>query len=99
MAVRPRQQDESAPLGALKWRCIGPPCGGGWWPVACDPRNDMTFYSGACAGSIWKTEDGGLYWRCVSDGFLGSATIGAWHSQTSPRRRCRRTMSHGDTGL
>jgi len=37
----------------------------------------MTFYFGACAGGIWKTEDGGHYWRCVSDGFLGSATIGA----------------------
>ncbi|HEY2615718.1 MAG TPA: glycosyl hydrolase [Acetobacteraceae bacterium] len=37
----------------------------------------MVFYFGACAGGIWKTIDGGIYWRCVSDGFLGSAAIGA----------------------
>ena len=37
----------------------------------------MSFYFGACAGGIWKTIDGGIYWRCVSDGFLGSAAIGA----------------------
>jgi photosystem II stability/assembly factor-like uncharacterized protein len=35
------------------------------------------FYFGACAGGIWKTIDAGIYWRCVSDGFLGSAAIGA----------------------
>ena len=37
----------------------------------------MVFYFGACAGGIWKTIDGGMYWRCVSDGFLGSAAVGA----------------------
>jgi hypothetical protein len=26
---------------------------------------------------VWKTIDGGIYWRCVSDGFFGSAAIGA----------------------
>ncbi|MEO8135459.1 MAG: glycosyl hydrolase [Betaproteobacteria bacterium] len=77
MAVRPRQQDDSARLADTKWRCIGPPRGGRVVAVAGDPQDAMTFYFGACAGGIWKTEDGGLYWRCVSDGFLGSATIGA----------------------
>src|SRR5438045_2737032 len=77
MAVRLPQQDDWSRLGDAKWRCIGPPRGGRVVAVAGDPRNAMTFYFGACAGGIWKTEDGGLYWRCVSDGFLGSATIGA----------------------
>ena len=77
MAVRPGQQDDSAVLSDSKWRCIGPPRGGRVVAVAGDPRDAMTFYFGACAGGIWKTEDGGLYWRCVSDGFLGSASIGA----------------------
>ncbi|MFM8766383.1 MAG: WD40/YVTN/BNR-like repeat-containing protein, partial [Rubrivivax sp.] len=62
---------------ALKWRCIGPPRGGRVVAVAGDPRNAMTFYFGACAGGVWKTSDGGVYWRNVSDGFLTSATIGA----------------------
>jgi photosystem II stability/assembly factor-like uncharacterized protein len=64
-------------LDALKWRCIGPSRGGRVVAVAGDPADAMVFYFGACAGGIWKTIDGGMYWRCVSDGFLGSAAIGA----------------------
>ena len=67
----------SEKLDALKWRCIGPPRGGRVVAVAGDPTDAMVFYFGACAGGIWKTIDGGVYWRCVSDGFLGSAAIGA----------------------
>ena len=62
---------------ALKWRCIGPARGGRVVAVAGDPEDPMSFYFGACAGGIWKTGDGGVYWRNVSDGFLTSATIGA----------------------
>lgn len=62
---------------ALHWRCIGPPRGGRVVAVSGDYHDPMTFYFGACAGGIWKTTDGGTYWECVSDGFLGSATIGA----------------------
>ena len=69
--------DNSLPFDALKWRCIGPPRGGRVVAVAGDPSDPMTFYFGACAGGVWKTVDGGLYWRNVSDGFLTSATIGA----------------------
>lgn len=61
----------------LHWRCVGPPRGGRVVACAGDPYDDMTFYFGACAGGIWKTTDGGTYWRCISDGFLKSATIGA----------------------
>src|SRR5215472_14831649 len=67
----------TAELDALKWRGIGPPRGGRVVAVAGDPKNRSVFYFGACAGGVWKTIDGGLYWRCVSDGFFGSASIGA----------------------
>ncbi|HZU91921.1 MAG TPA: hypothetical protein VE993_21895, partial [Stellaceae bacterium] len=67
----------AAKLDALKWRCIGPPRGGRVVAVAGDPEKRSVFYFGACAGGVWKTIDGGIYWRCVSDGFLGSAAIGA----------------------
>jgi photosystem II stability/assembly factor-like uncharacterized protein len=67
----------SGKLDALKWRCIGPARGGRVVAVAGDPVEPMVFYFGACAGGIWKTIDGGIYWRCISDGFLGSAAIGA----------------------
>jgi photosystem II stability/assembly factor-like uncharacterized protein len=64
-------------LDALKWRCIGPSRGGRVVAVAGDPKDRMTFYFGACAGGIWKTVDGGVFWRCVSDGYLKTAAIGA----------------------
>ncbi|HZX82418.1 MAG TPA: hypothetical protein VFF19_02550 [Reyranella sp.] len=62
---------------ALKWRCIGPSRGGRVVAVSGDPVNKMVFYFGACAGGIWKTEDGGVFWRCVSDGFMGTSAVGS----------------------
>ncbi len=62
---------------ALKWRCIGPSRGGRVVAVSGDPVDRMTFYFGACAGGIWKTVDGGVFWHCVSDGFMGSAAVGS----------------------
>src|SRR5262245_53739203 len=73
----PSRFAEAKEFDALKWRCIGPPRGGRVVAVAGDPVEPMTFYFGACAGGIWKSIDGGIYWRCISDGFLGSAAIGA----------------------
>lgn len=66
-----------ANLDGLKWRCIGPSRGGRVVAVAGDPTDPMVAYFGGCAGGIWKTVDGGVYWRCVSDGFMGSAAVGA----------------------
>jgi photosystem II stability/assembly factor-like uncharacterized protein len=45
--------------------------------VAGDPNDPAVFYFGACAGGVWKTVDAGVYWRCVTDGFLGTAAVGA----------------------
>jgi photosystem II stability/assembly factor-like uncharacterized protein len=74
MPIPPRL---AATLDAMKWRGIGPPRGGRVVAVAGDCSNPMVAYFGACAGGIWKTVDGGAYWRCVSDGFMGSAAVGA----------------------
>ena len=64
-------------LNTLRWRCIGPPRGGRVVAVAGDPQNSQVFYFGAAAGGVWKTEDGGLFWENVSDGFLESSAVGA----------------------
>ena len=68
---------DSALLNALRWRLIGPHRGGRVVAVAGDPTDPMTFYFGACSGGVWKTDDGGTYWRNVSDGFFNSAAVGA----------------------
>ena len=75
--IAPTRAAAPSEFDALKWRCIGPPRGGRVVTVAGDPVDAATFYFGACAGGIWKTIDAGIYWRCISDGFLGSAAIGA----------------------
>ena len=63
--------------GLLQWRCIGPFRGGRVVAVAGDPVDPATFYFGACAGGVWKTTDGGVYWENVSDGFFNTASVGA----------------------
>ena len=45
--------------------------------VAGHPSQPMVFYFGACAGGVWKTQDGGTYWENVSDGFFNTSAIGA----------------------
>ena len=64
-------------LAAVRWRCIGPPRGGRVVAVAGDPVNPAVFYFGACAGGVWKTNDGGTYWENVSDGYFNTASVGA----------------------
>ena len=64
-------------LSTLRWRSIGPHRGGRVVAVAGDPEKRQTFYFGACAGGVWKTTDGGTYWRNVSDGFFGTSSVGA----------------------
>ena len=64
-------------LDLLHWRSIGPHRGGRTVAVAGHPTDPMTFYFGACAGGVWKTTDGGTYWKNVSDGYLTSAAVGA----------------------
>ena len=63
--------------GLLEWRCIGPFRGGRVVAVSGDPQNPAVFYFGAVAGGVWKTQDAGQYWECVSDGYLKTASVGA----------------------
>jgi photosystem II stability/assembly factor-like uncharacterized protein len=62
---------------AMKWRCIGPFRGGRATAVAGIPSLPYTYYFGATGGGVWKTEDGGLSWFCVSDGFFKTGSVGA----------------------
>mgnify|MGYP001025383107 FL=1 len=62
---------------AMQWRLIGPFRGGRVTAVAGVPSQPMTFYMGATGGGVWKTEDGGLTWRNISDGYFKTGSIGA----------------------
>ncbi len=62
---------------ALKWRCIGPYRGGRVTAVTGIPSQPHTYYMGATGGGVWKTEDGGLNWKPISDGFFKTGSVGA----------------------
>src|SRR5208283_5303985 len=64
-------------LQLLHWRMVGPSRGGRVVAVAGDPVNKQVFYFGATGGGIWKTDDGGINWRNVSDGFVNTGSVGA----------------------
>ena len=64
-------------LDTMRFRCIGPPRGGRVVAVAGDPSEPAVFYFGAVAGGVWKTEDAGVTWTNVSDGYLKTSSVGA----------------------
>ena len=64
-------------LDAMRFRCIGPPRGGRVVAVAGDPSEPAVFYFGAVAGGVWKTEDAGVTWVNVSDGYFKTSSVGA----------------------
>jgi len=62
---------------AMEWRLIGPFRGGRVTAVAGVPGRPLTYYHGATGGGVWKTEDAGLSWKCVSDGYFKTGSVGA----------------------
>src|ERR1700691_1389547 len=64
-------------LQLLHWRMVGPSRGGRVTAVAGAPVNKQVFYFGATGGGIWKTDDGGIGWSNVSDGFVNTGSVGA----------------------
>ena len=92
-------------LDNLEFRSIGPHRGGRVVAVAGDVSDPMTFYFGACAGGVWKTTDGGQFWRNISDGYFNTAAIGALSVSTADpnviyagtgETSIRGNVSHGD---
>lgn len=62
---------------ALKYRELGPYRGGRVTAVAGVRTAASTFYLGATGGGVWKTDDYGINWKNVSDGFFSTPSIGA----------------------
>jgi photosystem II stability/assembly factor-like uncharacterized protein len=53
--------------GAMKWRLIGPFRGGRVLAVTGVTSQPNTYYMGAVAGGVWKTNDGGVSWDPLFD--------------------------------
>src|SRR5262245_26575499 len=62
---------------ALTWRNIGPFRGGRSIAVAGVESQPMTYYFGGTGGGVFKTTNGGVEWKPVTDGQLGTGSVGA----------------------
>lgn len=60
-----------------KWRCIGPFRGGRSVTATGVVGNANTYYMGSTGGGLWKTEDMGITWGNISDGFFKMGSVGA----------------------
>lgn len=77
IAVAAAAQNLDSLFKNVKYRNIGPfrggrsNCGTG---VVGDP---LTYYMGTTGGGLWKTEDAGVTWSNISDGFVKTGSVGA----------------------
>jgi hypothetical protein len=75
----------AGPFGALRWRSLGPDRGGRSIAVAGSDARPYEYYMGATGGGLWKTTDAGISWKPVTDGQIGSSSVGAVAvSESSP---------------
>ena len=65
------------PVSLLSWRSIGPPRGGRSIAVSGVKGRPKEAYFGAVGGGLWKTTDAGDSWAPVTDGQIGSSSVGA----------------------
>jgi photosystem II stability/assembly factor-like uncharacterized protein len=68
---------DPALLKGYQWRSIGPARGGRSIAVSGVKGRPREAYFGAVGGGLWKTTDGGENWTPVTDGKIGSSSVGA----------------------
>ena len=109
-ATKPASPPPSPPpsepaLAGLEWRNIGPSRGGRVVAVAGVPNQPNVYYFGGTGGGVWKTTDAGNSWNPLTDGQLGTGSVGAMAvAESDPNviyvgmgEGCLRgNVSHGD---
>ena len=61
----------------VKWRSIGPFRGGRSVASVGVVGDAETYYMGTTGGGLWKTDDMGITWRNISDGYFKTGSVGA----------------------
>lgn len=95
---------DPARFGAMQWREVGPFRGGRSAAVEGIASQPNTYYFGSVGGGVWKTIDGGVTWKAVSDGFFGGSIGAVAVSEWDPNvvyagggeKTVRGNVSHGD---
>ncbi len=61
----------------VKYRNIGPYRGGRSNMASGVVGDPLTYYMGTTGGGLWKTEDAGVQWNNISDGYFKTGSVGA----------------------
>jgi len=87
IAQKEKKESTSAPVNSavdfnnyfkpVKWRNIGPFRGGRSVTATGVVGDINTYYMGTTGGGIWKTDDLGISWKNISDGYFKTGSVGA----------------------
>ena len=69
---------------SIEYRLVGPFRGGRAGTVAGVIDNRNLYYMGTAGGGVWKTEDAGNTWQCISDGYFGGSIGAVAVSESDP---------------
>ena len=69
--------NETSYYKPLLWRNVGPMRGGRSVTSTGVAGNPLVYYMGTTGGGVWKTEDAGINWNNISDGFFKTGSVGA----------------------
>ncbi|HEY6802054.1 MAG TPA: hypothetical protein VI306_00620 [Pyrinomonadaceae bacterium] len=75
--IHAQQADYNTIFKPVKWRSIGPFRGGRSVCGTGVVGDSKTYYMGTTGGGLWKTDDMGITWRNISDGFFKTGSVGA----------------------
>jgi photosystem II stability/assembly factor-like uncharacterized protein len=76
-ASTPPSVDLNDYFKTVKWRSIGPFRGGRSNSATGVVGDITTYYMGTTGGGLWKTDDMGLTWYNISDGYFKTGSVGA----------------------
>jgi len=69
---------QAASIGDFGWVSLGPTNGAGrFTAIAPHPSVTGRVLAGAAGGGVWRTEDGGTTWTCLTDDYLPNLSVGA----------------------
>lgn len=69
---------------SMEWRLLGPFRGGRSGTVTGVVGNPNLYYMGTAGGGVWKSEDSGNTWECISDGYYGGSIGTVAVSESDP---------------
>jgi photosystem II stability/assembly factor-like uncharacterized protein len=80
----PEPAFDAALYDSMKWRLVGPFRGGRAGTATGVVGEPNLYYMGTAGGGVWKTEDAGSSWTCISDGYFGGSIGAVAVSESDP---------------